>query len=184
MDRWCDVVGWEGVYSVSDVGRVRYEEDRGGRFFTRKGDIVAQARDLDDYAIVPLVRLGDRKNRRPYRVARLVAAAFLGPAPFPQAQVNHKNGCRADDAVENLEWVSALDNIRHAVTVLGRDYRGTKSKSSKLSEAQVVELRERAAAGEAFNALGAAFGVTNVCAAKIARGISYANAPGPLVAAR
>lgn len=181
MDNWEPIPGWEGVYSVSDVGRVRYEESRGR---VRAGDMVAAGRDADGYAVVPLARVDGRATRRTYRVGRLVAVAFLGPAPFKGAQVNHKNGCRSDDALENLEWVSCRENIHHAIANLGRRFKGVASKNAGLMLGEVLELRERAAAGESFRALGAAFGISNVAAAKAARGLTYTDVGGPRVAAR
>jgi hypothetical protein len=183
MENWKPVVGWEGVYSVSDAGRVRYEEDRGGRHRVRRGDMVAQATGTDGYLILSLARVGEREGRVTRPVHALVAEAFLGPRPAG-AQVNHLNGCKTDNAVENLEWTSPGENIRHSIERLGRDLRGVRSASAKLAEEQVLDLRARAARGETFKDLGRAFGLTNVGAAKVARGESYANVGGPLSAAR
>jgi hypothetical protein len=184
MDSWKSVVGFEGVYSVSDVGRVRFDQDRGGWRKIAAGEMVAVGRDLDGYAIAPLSRIGEREKRRSYRVARLVAAAFLGPAPFPKAQVNHKNGIRSDDAVENLEWVTCKENIRHSMRALGRDYRGENSSLARLTAQQVLEIRQLAFEGYTFRDLGKLYGVTNVNIANIARGKTWTNVGGPIIGAR
>ena len=146
---------------------------------------LAQAQsDSQALAALGTARVDDRAGRRTRRVCQLVAAAFVGPKPFPKAQVNHKNGCKTDDSAQNLEWVTAAQNIRHSVEFLGRDYRGTKSVRSRLTEAQVLEIRERAARGETYRGMCADYGVTNVCVKLAAQGITYANVGGPRSAPR
>jgi len=146
--------------------------------------MTSHARDTDGYFIVSLARIGERDQRAPKRVSRLVAAAFLGPAPFDRVQINHKNGRRTDDALENLEWVSCLENIHHSMRVLGRDFRGENSSNAKLTADQIIEIRELAAGGRSFKSLADRFHVTNVCIANAATGKTWTNVGGPLVARR
>lgn len=184
MEEWRPVVGWEGIYAVSSVGRLRYEQDRpSNRYAVRAGFIVRPNYDDDGYATVSLARVGERGGRKHARVAVLVAEAFVGPRP-PKLQVNHKNTDRANDAADNLEWVTCLENVQHAIRVGVRNFRGEKSPSAKLTTEQVVEIRERCAGGEHFRALASAFGVSNVAIAHIATGRTWVDAPGPRVQPR
>lgn len=92
----------------------------------------------------------DAGVRKFKRVHRLVAEAFLSN-PEGKPDVNHINGDKADNRVENLEWVTPKENIRHAFTnglktghspnKFGRN-QGSKLGQSKLTEQIVVEIRK------------------------------------------
>jgi hypothetical protein len=107
---WKDVVGYEGLYQVSNLGRVKslriYIENRGGSFRERGERILKNCSDKDGYK---LVGLSKDKVRMSKRVHRLVAEAFL-PNPNNLLTINHKNTVKYDNRVENLEWDSYRDN--------------------------------------------------------------------------
>jgi hypothetical protein len=87
-------------YEVSDTGIVLNEH----------GKALKQSKDKDGYPQVVLVRKPQRYTRR---VHSLVAGAFLGDKPTELHQINHKNGKRDDNRVENLEWVTSRENTLH-----------------------------------------------------------------------
>lgn len=93
-ERWLPVVGCEGLYEVSDQGRVRS---------LRTGLVLKP----DAHATYPRVTVGG--GRRAY-VHHLVAAAFIGPRPLG-FQVLHRNDVRTDNRVENLYYGTASDNM-------------------------------------------------------------------------
>jgi hypothetical protein len=116
MELWKDVVGYEGYYQVSSLGRVR-SLDRvldkpniltGGQT-VRKGKLLKQ-RVAFGYLTANLC-VHDR--RRGCRVHRLVAEAFI-PNPENKPQINHKNGNKRDNRVYNLEWATASENGLHS----------------------------------------------------------------------
>lgn len=72
------------------------------------------------------------------KAARLVAKAFLSKIDNKN-YVNHKNGNKLDDSVENLEWCTARENILHARDVLGA-YRGERNAKSKLNKEKVLQI--------------------------------------------
>ena len=92
---WADVPGYNGTYQVSTMGRVR------GR------KILKPDHTKDGYLLAQFCKDGKRQK---VRINRLVAIAFI-PNPEGLPQVNHKNECKTDNRVENLEWVTPKQNI-------------------------------------------------------------------------
>ena len=113
MESWKDIPGFEGAYQVSNLGRVRSldRRDRLGRRF--RGRVLILQKYPNGYLHVALGR-GPQ-----HLVHRLVAGAFLQNASRLR-EVNHKNGNRADNRLENLEWVSSSDNKKHGYRELPR----------------------------------------------------------------
>lgn len=103
---WKPVVDYEGLYEVSNLGRIRSLPRKG-----TKGGILRPGKVRKGYHQVSLTR-GMRGN--PQRVHRIVAQAWI-PNPDNKPQVNHKNGIKSDNRVENLEWMTNLENMRHAI---------------------------------------------------------------------
>ncbi|MFH2082097.1 MAG: HNH endonuclease [Pseudomonadota bacterium] len=119
-----------GKYRVDADGRVFNMDYRGN------GDCreISSIEDKDGYMLISLTGIGICRR------SRVVGIIRLG-APEPSQQINHKNGVKDDDRPENLEWVTAKQNIRHAVdTGLRVAAFGEKHHAARLSEAQVAEI--------------------------------------------
>lgn len=99
---WNRVKGYD-CYFISDSGDI---------FSSNKNDFLKQFKDRDGYSRVSL------KDKQVV-VHRLVAEAFI-PNPENKSQVNHKNGKKTDNRVENLEWMTSSENTRHSFDSLGR----------------------------------------------------------------
>ena len=113
IETWKPVVGWEGLYSVSDRGRVR-SEDRtvhysSGRIRTVRGKIRALGSHRFGYPMVTMKSAG-RKQRTEY-VHRLVLEAFVGPCPEGM-EVCHNNGDPTCNLLSNLRWDTHSENTR------------------------------------------------------------------------
>lgn len=95
------IKGWEGLYEITSDGEV---------FSLRKGTYLKPRLSMDGYKRVCLC---DDNKRREYRVARLVAEAFV-ENPENKSQVNHKDYNRQNDCMDNLEWVTNYENALYS----------------------------------------------------------------------
>ena len=129
------ITGYNGNYFVSDDGVVFSRPRRGS-----KGGALLQQLNSNGYLCVDL-RLGKKKKKE--LVHRLVALAFL-ENPENKLCVNHKDGNKKNNSVENLEWCSHSDNMKHAI-VTGLNVvpvlTGEKHPRNKLSEEEVRQIR-------------------------------------------
>ena len=112
---WKDIPGYEGLYQASSMGRIRSVEGKvthstmhGVRHWHSR--ILKQKQTKDKCFRVTLWK---DKTPKGWLVHRLVAMAFLGLPPEEKYTVNHKDGNRENNCVDNLEWLSLADNIRH-----------------------------------------------------------------------
>lgn len=108
---WKDVVGWEGLYQVSNLGRIRTLPKIHNSIhpYIAKEKILKFFPNKDGYWLVDLVK--DRKKTR-FQVHRLVALAFI-PNPQNKPEVNHINEIKTDNRIENLEWATRTENNNH-----------------------------------------------------------------------
>ena len=135
VEEWKDVVGYEGLYQVSSLGRVK----RLVGYQCCVERVLKPGKRRDGYLQVALYRDGKATNKR---VHRLVAKAFLGDAPEGY-EVNHRNGDKADNRAENLEWVTASENRKHTYRVLGKTGPiGETNGRSNRTRREVVEIRK------------------------------------------
>lgn len=161
---WRSIPGWP--YEASDKGHIRNEET---------GKILAPILDKK-YHRVHLWRGGEEHER--FWVHRLVLRAFEGPPPTDKHQVNHIDGDKTNNAVANLEWVTQEENAAHAIESGLWD---PSMASAKLSSEEVVEIRERYAAGGVnLSELGREYDVTCTHVGQIVRGEKWSHIGGPI----
>jgi DNA-binding transcriptional regulator YiaG len=137
VEWWLPVDGYEGLYEVSSLGRVRrveaFQPSYSGR--ERKTSL-----SNCGYKRVVFLKGG---VRRTFSVHRLVAVAFI-PNPDGKKTVNHKNGVKTDNRAENLEWATTKENIKHAFDTGLKENcrkRGEENPRSRLTLVQVAEIR-------------------------------------------
>ena len=136
MERWKPIPGYEGLYDVSDRGRVRSWHSP-----LESPKIIGSSRSR--YAMVGLCKHGITSMTL---VHRLVLEAFVGPCP-PDMECCHNNGDKHDNWIENLRWDTRSANMLDAVEHDGHNC-GEQYGRSKLTEEQVLEIRRLYAAGD------------------------------------
>ena len=177
-ERWAPVSRWEGLYEVSDGGRVRsatreyVDKLNRPRFFA--GRVLANQTRRDGYVTVRLV---DRSRGETVCVHRLVAWAFLGAPGFERAEVNHKSGDKSDNRPSNLEWTTPAENRSHAHRVGLSSTPGSRpgvtNGFARLTDESVKEIRALRARGATYRSLASRFGVDVTTVSLVARRITW-----------
>jgi len=108
---WKDIPEFRGYYKVSNIGRIKRIKKSGNSYC---GRILKERKDRYGYIEYKLMKDGKYYFRKAHRLVGLV---FI-PNPDNLETINHKNGIKTDNRVENLEWMSREDNARHGVLVL------------------------------------------------------------------
>jgi hypothetical protein len=132
-EEWRPVVGFEGWYEVSDLGRVRRAASGP---HTRVGYVLKPVRLPSGRLMLHLSAGGRRYRNR--KIHHLVALAFIGPRP-PGCGINHVDGDVTNNRATNLEWVTQRENEDHAVRN-GLKASGDRVGTAKLTQEQVIGI--------------------------------------------
>lgn len=171
-EEWRPVVGYEGWFEVSNLGRVKRAAPGRG---TWVGRILKCQRHHTGYIHVVLSR---NSRERSHFVHVLVLEAFVCPRPRSQ-ETNHKDGDKQNNRIGNLEWVTTSQNARHKVHTLrdgwitknrrprakprkrqGKYVRGSASPRAKLLESDIPRIRKRLKRGHLLREVAKDFGVS------------------------
>lgn len=146
------VISKSGVIKRKQVVTIRSN----GRILRKKERVLKVETSQKGYKIVALCRNGIRKTKP---IHRLVAITYL-PNPKKLKEVNHKNGIKSDNRVENLEWCTRQQNIKHAYTLGLRNHRGENNSNAKLTRDEVETIREMASNGVCSKAISVGYNIS------------------------
>lgn len=130
-EKWLPVVGYEGLYEVSNTGKVKKINKK------RKDRILNPYITKFGY-----FRVGLTKNNHiiQYFVHRLVASAFI-PNTYNKPYINHIDNVRTNNNVNNIEWCTPKENMRHAF-ITGSRGGGEKATHAKLKKEDALAIKE------------------------------------------
>lgn len=157
MNKFLDIRGYEGFYQVNKLGEIKS---------VRGNKILKFGKDGKGYCYVNLCINNQHHN---YKIHRLVAETFiLNPENKPQ--VNHKNGIKSDNRVENLEWCTASENHLHAY-IIGIH----KAANRKLTESKVIKIKNKYNKGISMRTLSKIYKVHEKTIYEIVNNIIWKN---------
>jgi len=134
-ENWKPIAGYKGIYEISNFGQIKRVAKGPG---TKPGTIIKPWIRSEGYSYHDLNKNGKRRH---FRTHTLVAKAFIGPPPTKKHQINHIDGNKQNNKVDNLEWVTPSENQRHARDIFGY-WLGERGSASKLTPEKVIELRK------------------------------------------
>lgn len=184
-ETWKPVKGYEGLYEVSSIGRVKRvarKVDYSNKRFSKDTLMSIREKILSPvkigsskekyFAVNLRNKSGERKLRK---VHRLVAEAFI-PNPGGLPQIDHKDGNKNNNSVSNLEWVTGEENYRRALIMGLACSKGSRNGNAKLTDEQVDEIRKthiRESRNFGAMALSRKYGVHRSTIEKIVKGESW-----------
>lgn len=134
MEKWKDIVEFEH-YQISTLGRVRSK---------KRDNLIMRGSHSMGY---PSISLCKKNKKTGFLIHRLVATHFISN-PKNKATVNHKNGIKTDNRVENLEWATHSEQNIHASKMGLKKFNGEHHSQHKLTDGLVIEIRERSLKGD------------------------------------
>ena len=157
---WKDIKNFENKYQVSNLGNIRSLNYNRQNICKNVSLTIVGA----GYLSFNFCK-GGKKIR--LSAHRLVAQAFI-PNPYNKPDINHKNGIKTDNYIENLEWVTKKENQKHShVMGLAASQKGENNPFSKLTEKDIYKIRELFDNGVSGSKIGKMFGITSLYAGRI-----------------
>lgn len=167
---WKDVVGYEGLYAISNTGKLKSYDHLAANGHFHRGMIITPVSTPDGYLRVGIYKNGKRKN---VVIHRLVAEAFL-PNPNNYTQINHIDEDKTNNCVTNLEWCTPYYNLHYG----SRRYAisGEKCWLAKLTAQDVASIKseyKKNVPGCGVPAIAKKYGVSRRAVFNIIHGISW-----------
>lgn len=147
LEVWKAIRGYTGLYEVSSTGKVK----------CLNTNTIKIRPHINKYVYVSLTKKGVSKS---YLVHRLVARSFIKNKKY-KPQVNHINGIKNDNRVQNLEWCTASENIQHALAAgLIKYPKGENKPNTKFTNEDVLKIRKNHLDGVSSREIALKYNVT------------------------
>ena len=168
QETWKPVPGYEGLYEVSDQGRVRSLDrhcpGRDGRSELHRGRLLTPWAQKRGRYLTVSIRGGGANRKR--TVHSLVAEAFFGPRP-PGMDVMHLDGNRQNNAAANLRYGTRKENLNQTYEYGGKQANG------KLSKEDALDIKRRLRRGDSPTDLAKEYGVNSAAVYHIRNGTTF-----------
>jgi hypothetical protein len=138
---WKDIEGFENIYKINNIGIVKSLDKKlriGNGFYIKKGRIIKPYMNNSGYL---RINLYDNKIKIAYYLHRLLAQTFIINT-LSKKEVNHKDGNKLNNNLDNLEWVTSSENKKHAFRIGLKSTAGELSPKHKLTEWDVKIIRK------------------------------------------
>jgi hypothetical protein len=164
---WVDVIGYEGYYMISNMGRVKtlrreITDFRNGKNSTRiRREKIMTPVNQKSHPYFS-IQLKINKKFKGFMIHRLVAIHFI-PNPVNKPEVNHIDGNQKNNHFLNLEWVTGKENCQHAWRIgLAKSRKGEQVNTSFLKTADVLDIRNRVLNGEKTSEIAKRYNTSSV----------------------
>ena len=149
---------------------MNYEITKDGKVFNKKRNKELKPQlQQNGYIGINLVENGKRSK---FLLHRLIAEKYISN-PENKPCINHINGIKSDNRIENLEWVTYKENCDHRNNILGNHVRGEKSGTSKLKNSDAIEIREKYKTGKTLKELAGEYNVSMTTISYINKNKTY-----------
>lgn len=176
-EKWLPVKSFEGMYDISDQGRIWSRPRMNLRGQMRRGR--HRRFRVGKHGYYQLQLSNEYGEKIDVRVHQVVAATFLGPRPKGK-QINHKNGIKTDNRASNLEYVTASENVQHAYdNGLIEHYHGEEHWKAYMN-AWMVRVIRRLKGTLSYSEIGEVFGTSKyniymICSGKNWKHVTHPN---------
>ncbi len=134
-EHWIDLIGYGDYYEISNLFNIRRKQNT----TNRKVSNLKRRVHTGGYEYIQITINNKSKNLTYHR---LIAQHFI-PNPLDKPFVNHKDGNKLNNSIENLEWCTASENMIHCfATGLQKGRKGESHHNAKLSKSDVLKIRE------------------------------------------
>jgi hypothetical protein len=165
---WLPIIGYENCYKISNQGQVK-SLSRSIRRTTPEKILKLQF-NTKGYQMVTLY---NETGRKQHAIQRLVAKAFI-PNPENKPQVNHIDGDKTNNSVDNLEWSTSKENLDHAVKLgLKASAKGESNSMSKLTAETIKLAKTMLLQGHTLTYIGQTLNVHRSTIGKVTQGKSW-----------